>query len=280
MNNNKEKGSAIKNKLIELETVLSNDSPSSLIKLNQQNPIRITRKMLSNLIPDLPNNEECKKFCDYIFQTNMSKTPKGIELRNLIDEKFNQIKSDETENKDDDDEIIDEIIEEALEDGIEKAVENFVEESLEEQGPSQEENSISNITTLVSHLNDKMDILTNLVKDITKNADEALQTSLMVKEKMNDHNKKIDNVSQENGNNVKKIDHLARVLEMFNKEEVEDNSSSTELRSAGGGAAKEKSATELRSAGGGAAKPTSAKPNKKSLEESANQQIRMMLGLI
>lgn len=265
MNNNNEKGSAIKNKLIELETVLSNDSPSSLIKLNQQNPIRITRKMLSNLIPDLPNNEECKKFCDYIFQTNMSKTPKGIELRNLIDEKFNQIKSDETENKvDDDDEIIDEIIEEALEDGIEKAVENFVEESLEEQGPSQEENSISNITTLVSQLNDKMDILTNLVKDITKNADEALQTSLMVKEKMNDHNKKIDNVSQENGNNVKKIDHLARVLEMFNKEEVEDNSSSTERSSAGGGAAK----------------PTSAKPNKKSLEESANQQIRMMLGLI
>jgi hypothetical protein len=187
----------------------------------------------------------------------MSKTPKGIELRNLIDEKFNQIKSDETENNDDD-EIIDEIIEEALEDGIEKAVENFVEESLEEQGPSQEENSISNITTLVSQLNDKMDILTNLVKDITKNADEALQTSLMVKEKMNDHNKKIDKVSQENGNNVKKIDHLARVLEMFNKEEVEDNLSS-----------KEKSA-----------KPTSAKPNKKSLEESANKQIQMMLGLI
>lgn len=266
MNNNNEKGSAIKNKLIELETVLSNDSPSSLIKLNQQNPIRITRKMLSNLIPDLPNNEECKKFCDYIFKTNMSKTPKGIELRNLIDDKFNQIKSDETENMDDDeiiDENIDEIIEEALEDGIEKAVENFVEESLEEQGPksSQEENPIF---LLVSQLNDKMDILTNLVKDINKNADEALQTSLMVKEKMNDHNKKIDNVSQENGNNVKKIDHLARVLEMFNKEEVEDNSSSTERSSAGGGAAK----------------PTSAKPNKKSLEESANQQIRMMLGLI
>ena len=246
--------SNIKKKLVELESSLSNDSPDSLVKLNQQNPKRISRQMLFNLIPDLPVNDECgekcKKFYEYILNTNMVNTKKGIAIRNQIDGKIeaaaaaaaNALRAASAASEPS---AVDDIVEDAIEDGIENAVEKFVEESLENAGENadadagedagenadadedadedadDEDPDMSRVFDEISKLSGKIDILMNLIKDVNKNSDNALQTSLMVKDKMSDHSKKIDDVSKTHAETVLKMDHLGRVLEMFNKEEVE-----------------------------------------------------------
>lgn len=255
--------SNIKKKLVELESSLSNDSPDSLVKLNQQNPKRISRQMLFNLIPDLPVNDECgekcKKFYEYILNTNMVNTKKGIAIRNQIDGKIeaaaaaaaNALRAQSEANAASaasaasEPSAVDDIVEDAIEDGIENAVEKFVEESLENAGENadadagedagenadadedadedadDEDPDMSRVFDEISKLSGKIDILMNLIKDVNKNSDNALQTSLMVKDKMSDHSKKIDDVSKTHAETVLKMDHLGRVLEMFNKEEVE-----------------------------------------------------------
>jgi hypothetical protein len=255
--------SNIKKKLVELESSLSNDSPDSLVKLNQQNPKRISRQMLFNLIPDLPVNDECgekcKKFYEYILNTNMVNTKKGIAIRNQIDGKIeaaaaaaaNALRAQSEANAASaasaasEPSAVDDIVEDAIEDGIENAVEKFVEESLENAGENadadagedagedadadedadedadDEDPDMSRVLDEISKLSGKIDILMNLIKDVNKNSDNALQTSLMVKDKMSDHSKKIDDVSKTHAETVLKMDHLGRVLEMFNKEEVE-----------------------------------------------------------
>ena len=255
--------SNIKKKLVELESSLSNDSPDSLVKLNQQNPKRISRQMLFNLIPDLPVNDECgekcKKFYEYILNTNMVNTKKGIAIRNQIDGKIeaaaaaaanalraqSEANAASAANAASEPSAVDDIVEDAIEDGIENAVEKFVEESLENAGENadadagedagenadadedadedadDEDPDMSRVFDEISKLSGKIDILMNLIKDVNKNSDNALQTSLMVKDKMSDHSKKIDDVSKTHAETVLKMDHLGRVLEMFNKEEVE-----------------------------------------------------------
>ena len=250
--------SNIKKKLVELESSLSNDSPDSLVKLNQQNPKRISRQMLFNLIPDLPVNDECgekcKKFYEYILNTNMVNTKKGIAIRNQIDGKIEAAaaaaaNAASAASAASEPSAVDDIVEDAIEDGIENAVEKFVEESLENASADAGENAdadagedagenadadedadedaddedpdMSRVFDEISKLSGKIDILMNLIKDVNKNSDNALQTSLMVKDKMSDHSKKIDDVSKTHAETVLKMDHLGRVLEMFNKEEVE-----------------------------------------------------------
>jgi hypothetical protein len=246
--------SNIKKKLVELESSLSNDSPDSLVKLNQQNPKRISRQMLFNLIPDLPVNDECgekcKKFYEYILNTNMVNTKKGIAIRNQIDGKIEAAaaaaaNAASAASAASEPSAVDDIVEDAIEDGIENAVEKFVEESLENAGENadadagedagenadadedadedadDEDPDMSRVFDEISKLSGKIDILMNLIKDVNKNSDNALQTSLMVKDKMSDHSKKIDDVSKTHAETVLKMDHLGRVLEMFNKEEVE-----------------------------------------------------------
>ena len=244
--------SNIKKKLVELESSLSNDSPDSLVKLNQQNPKRISRQMLFNLIPDLPVNDECgekcKKFYEYILNTNMVNTKKGIAIRNQIDGKIEAAaaaaaNAANAASAASEPSAVDDIVEDAIEDGIENAVEKFVEESLENAGENadadedagenadadedadedadDEDPDMSRVFDEISKLSGKIDILMNLIKDVNKNSDNALQTSLMVKDKMSDHSKKIDDVSKTHAETVLKMDHLGRVLEMFNKEEVE-----------------------------------------------------------
>ena len=246
--------SNIKKKLVELESSLSNDSPDSLVKLNQQNPKRISRQMLFNLIPDLPVNDECgekcKKFYEYILNTNMVNTKKGIAIRNQIDGKIEAAaaaaaNAASAASAASEPSAVDDIVEDAIEDGIENAVEKFVEESLENAGENadadagedagedadadedadedadDEDPDMSRVLDEISKLSGKIDILMNLIKDVNKNSDNALQTSLMVKDKMSDHSKKIDDVSKTHAETVLKMDHLGRVLEMFNKEEVE-----------------------------------------------------------
>jgi len=219
--------------------------------------------MLFNLIPDLPVNDECgekcKKFYEYILNTNMVNTKKGIAIRNQIDGKIeaaaaaaanalraqSEANAASAANAASEPSAVDDIVEDAIEDGIENAVEKFVEESLENAGENadadagedagenadadedadedadDEDPDMSRVFDEISKLSGKIDILMNLIKDVNKNSDNALQTSLMVKDKMSDHSKKIDDVSKTHAETVLKMDHLGRVLEMFNKEEVE-----------------------------------------------------------
>jgi len=210
--------------------------------------------MLFNLIPDLPVNDECgekcKKFYEYILNTNMVNTKKGIAIRNQIDGKIEAAaaaaaNAASAASAASEPSAVDDIVEDAIEDGIENAVEKFVEESLENAGENadadagedagenadadedadedadDEDPDMSRVFDEISKLSGKIDILMNLIKDVNKNSDNALQTSLMVKDKMSDHSKKIDDVSKTHAETVLKMDHLGRVLEMFNKEEVE-----------------------------------------------------------
>ena len=269
-----------KNKLVELETNLAQDYPDSLIKLNLKNPKRITRKMMTDLVPDLPNCDESRKFCESILKSNRAMSKNNTTLRNLIDSKFNFPKSSSedvlTEVEGTPDPIeqvkLDHVIEEALEDGIEKAVENYVEETLEEETlkeerQSDEEHQSSDnedkLIETMTKVEAKLDSLIKIVEVMGINAQTALQTSQMVKEKMNDHSKKMDSVTLDNGNNVKKVDHLARVLEMMNKDEVEGISPKSSIDSPTNQGPKAKS-----------------KVNRKSYEESKKDQIKMMLGIV
>jgi len=222
----------IKKLLTDLESDLSQDSPDSLVKLNIRNPQRITRKMLIDLVTDLPERDECMNFCHAILKSNVAMSKNSVGLRNLIDSRFSQKESptdtektkplDKEENN-----KLDPAVEDAIEDGIENAVESFIEDSLKEE-PEEDDGSEDvhrGQDDFNKEMNRKLDMLIEITQSLGDKSQKALEMSSLVKEKMSDYAKKIDVVTVDNIENMKKIEHLGRVLEMMNKEEVENYSS-------------------------------------------------------
>ena len=231
----------IKQMLTDLESELSQDSPDSLVKLNIRNPRRVTRKMLQDLIVDLPERDECCNFCHTISKSNVAMSKNSASLRNLIDSRFPvkehlskdallsigehlSIKQKEEPPAEAENIKFDAVVEDAIEDGIENAIESYVEDSIKED---QEEGDDSEDVHRVQDdfnkaMDKKLDMLIEITQALGDNSQKALEMSSLVKEKMSDYSKKIDVVTVDNIDNMKKIDHLGRVLEMMNKEEVEN----------------------------------------------------------
>jgi len=247
----------LREKLAELETLLADNAPDYLVKLNLQNPKRVTRKMMTELVPNLPVCDESRKFCDCVLKSSIAMSDKSASLRNQIADKFSVPEMKALSNEDDSvQDKIDIVVEEALEDGVENAVEEFVEKKLEEV----EEPIESDRSKLETKIDGLIEVVNTVLKSLEKNVSSALTTVSNEEERMKEQTKKMEKLSSDNDRNVKKSDHLARVLEMMNREEVEGNivpGKVEEGRSQKSGKSKEKT----------------------SYENEKKEKIKMMLGL-
>jgi hypothetical protein len=286
---------SIKNILTELETKLADNSPDSLVSLNSKNPKRITRKMMLDIIPDMPNCVECDEFYKFLMKSNLASSEK---VRNIISKKMSQSAIDrKSENISDimplsdlsvisetpeqirlklsdekpkleteislnsDQKVSDAIILDAISDGIQNAVEKSTEKELNEA--NLEKDNLEDDEDRQDFDNDDILDLINSVDSIEKKVDNILEmfTNLSkmqqnLQSQMSEHSKKVDSMKSEHSSNVEKTAHISRVIEMMNRQEVEGTEPSKD----------DKKVTQ----------PVA----KKSAEEIKKEQIKRMFGIV